>query len=207
MSKPKFNFYRSAGGFVLRDGQFLLVHKVVNGEIRMPKGHIEPGEARATAAMREVREETGYAAVSVLADLGTQTAAHKLAAADRTQGDAVAGLERRGTAAIAVATGLQDKDAARPVLTEQRAPFGVAPDVKHATDAHQRRGVQIACQATVTRSQTRGRRRIVASGRAAGRSGGRGTGCRGSREAGRACRRRSGGVNRRANRGACVLRH
>ena len=74
MSKPKFNFYRSAGGFVLRVGQFLLVHKVVNGEIRMPKGHIEPGEARATAAMREVREETGYAAVSVLADLGTQTA-------------------------------------------------------------------------------------------------------------------------------------
>ncbi len=74
MSKPKFNFYRSAGGFVLHEGQFLLVHKTINGEVRMPKGHIEPGETRAAAAMREVREETGYAAVSVLADLGTQTA-------------------------------------------------------------------------------------------------------------------------------------
>ncbi|MFN8471689.1 MAG: NUDIX domain-containing protein [Anaerolineae bacterium] len=76
MSKGKgqFNFYRSAGGFVHRDGQFLVVHKVENGEVRMPKGHIEPGETRAEAAMREVREETGYAALRVLADLGTQTA-------------------------------------------------------------------------------------------------------------------------------------
>ena len=74
MSKPKFNFYRSAGGFVVHNGQFLLIHKLINGEIRMPKGHIEPGEARAAAAIREVREETGYADVTVLADLGTQTA-------------------------------------------------------------------------------------------------------------------------------------
>ena len=66
--------YESAGGLVVHDGQVLLVRKRQVAEVRMPKGHIEPGETRADAAMREVREETGYAALRILADLGTQTA-------------------------------------------------------------------------------------------------------------------------------------
>jgi len=41
-------------------------------EVRLPKGHIEPGEGRAQAAVREVLEETGLTRVQVLADLGHQ---------------------------------------------------------------------------------------------------------------------------------------
>jgi 8-oxo-dGTP pyrophosphatase MutT (NUDIX family) len=40
--------------------------------VRLPKGHVEQGESAATAALREVREESGYAHVSIVADLGAQ---------------------------------------------------------------------------------------------------------------------------------------
>lgn len=66
--------YESAGGLVVHDGQVLLVRKRQVPEVRMPKGHIEAGEDRATAALREVREETGYAHLRIVADLGTLTA-------------------------------------------------------------------------------------------------------------------------------------
>jgi 8-oxo-dGTP pyrophosphatase MutT (NUDIX family) len=39
----------------------------------LPKGHIEQGETREQAAVREVQEETGYAEVTILADLGSYT--------------------------------------------------------------------------------------------------------------------------------------
>ena len=42
-------------------------------EVRLPKGHIEPGESRRQAALREVCEETGLARLDILADLGHQT--------------------------------------------------------------------------------------------------------------------------------------
>lgn len=41
-------------------------------EIRLPKGHIEQGESRRRAALREVAEEAGLLDVEVLADLGHQ---------------------------------------------------------------------------------------------------------------------------------------
>lgn len=66
--------YASAGGFVIHNGRMLLVRKKQVAEMRMPKGHIEPGEDPATAALREVREEAGYANPRIVADLGTQTA-------------------------------------------------------------------------------------------------------------------------------------
>jgi 8-oxo-dGTP pyrophosphatase MutT (NUDIX family) len=54
----------SAGGVVLREGETLLV-KVRNlqGKIvwTFPKGHLEAGETSEQAAVREVREETGWA--------------------------------------------------------------------------------------------------------------------------------------------------
>lgn len=42
-------------------------------EMRLPKGHVEPGESHRQAALREVHEEAGRLDVEVLADLGYQT--------------------------------------------------------------------------------------------------------------------------------------
>ena len=39
-------------------------------ELRLPKGHIDPGETAEHAALREVGEESGYWKVEVTADLG-----------------------------------------------------------------------------------------------------------------------------------------
>lgn len=49
---------------VQRDGR--LVH-----EVRLPKGHIDPGETPEQAALREVGEESGYWDLEIVADLGT----------------------------------------------------------------------------------------------------------------------------------------
>lgn len=62
--------YASAGGVVVHDGRVLLVRKKLVPEVRLPKGHIEPGESRAEAALREVAEETGYARLRIVAALG-----------------------------------------------------------------------------------------------------------------------------------------
>jgi len=62
--------YASAGGVVVWGDQVLLVRKKLMPEIRLPKGHIEPGESRAAAALREVAEETGYTRLRIIADLG-----------------------------------------------------------------------------------------------------------------------------------------
>jgi 8-oxo-dGTP pyrophosphatase MutT (NUDIX family) len=62
--------YNSAGGVVIRAGRMLLLDRPSRGEVRLPKGHIEPGEAPELAALREVAEETGYAELEIVADLG-----------------------------------------------------------------------------------------------------------------------------------------
>lgn len=66
--------YRAAGGVVASpdDHQVLLLIRPGRDEIRLPKGHIDAGEAPESAALREVREETGYAQLELLADLGEQ---------------------------------------------------------------------------------------------------------------------------------------
>jgi 8-oxo-dGTP pyrophosphatase MutT (NUDIX family) len=48
----------------------LLLDRPSRGEVRLPKGHIEEDEDAETAAVREVAEESGYADLTVLADLG-----------------------------------------------------------------------------------------------------------------------------------------
>ena len=67
--------YQAAGGVVIRENGawFLLLERPGRRELRLPKGHIEQGETREQAAVREVQEETGYADVTILADLGSYT--------------------------------------------------------------------------------------------------------------------------------------
>ena len=65
-------YYQAAGGVVIHRGKVLLLERPSRNEVRLPKGHIEPGESPAEAALREVREEAGYANLHIIADLGVQ---------------------------------------------------------------------------------------------------------------------------------------
>ena len=62
--------YQAAGGVVIKDDKLLVLERPSRGEVRLPKGHVEPGEAPREAALREVREEAGYADVEIIGDLG-----------------------------------------------------------------------------------------------------------------------------------------
>jgi len=62
----------AAGGVVLRtvgeaDVEVLVIHRVRYDDWSLPKGKLDPGEDAATAAVREVEEETG-----VVAQIGTE---------------------------------------------------------------------------------------------------------------------------------------
>jgi oligoendopeptidase F len=65
--------YLAAGGVVVCDDRVLVLRRPSRGEVRLPKGHVEPGEAARATALREVREESGYDGLRVQADLGEQT--------------------------------------------------------------------------------------------------------------------------------------
>jgi 8-oxo-dGTP pyrophosphatase MutT (NUDIX family) len=75
-------YYVAAGGIVVRDGRVLVLKRPSppsitstggeGGEVRLPKGHVEPGEDARTAALREAREESGYDGLIVQGDLGEQ---------------------------------------------------------------------------------------------------------------------------------------
>lgn len=64
--------YQAAGGVVVDGDRVLVLHRPGRGEVRLPKGHVDPGETPRAAALREVSEESGYADLEIVADLGTQ---------------------------------------------------------------------------------------------------------------------------------------
>ena len=66
----------AAGAVVMRSGdkgpEYLLIHRGYRKDWSFPKGKVEPGEHVLTAAVREVREETGFA-IELGIPLPTQT--------------------------------------------------------------------------------------------------------------------------------------
>ena len=75
--------YAAAGGVVVQRGivpdlsveetHLLLLDRPRRAEVRLPKGHIDPGESAEEAALRETCEESGYCDLEILADLGRRT--------------------------------------------------------------------------------------------------------------------------------------
>lgn len=53
-------YQKSAGGIVLHDGRVLTIKWRTKDAIELPKGKLDAGESIEDAALREVREETGY---------------------------------------------------------------------------------------------------------------------------------------------------
>ena len=64
--------YETGGGVVIRDGHILLLDRPKRDEVRLPKGHIDPGETPELTALRETTEESGYVDLQIIAELGTQ---------------------------------------------------------------------------------------------------------------------------------------
>lgn len=79
-SETPLRSYESAGGVVVTPaGELVLVLVCAKRlgpddrpEVRLPKGHVEPGESPREAAIREVHEESGLTRLKVLSDLGRQ---------------------------------------------------------------------------------------------------------------------------------------
>jgi 8-oxo-dGTP pyrophosphatase MutT (NUDIX family) len=68
--------YQAAGGIVVdKENRVLVLRRPSRNEVRLPKGHVEKGESHVETALREVVEESGYASLEVVADLGHQVVA------------------------------------------------------------------------------------------------------------------------------------
>jgi len=65
--------YTAAGGVVVNGGKILVLRRPGRGEVRLPKGHVEENEPLDKAARREIAEESGYADIEIIGDLGQQT--------------------------------------------------------------------------------------------------------------------------------------
>lgn len=65
--------YDAAGGVVLDEhDRVLVLQRLHKNEMRLPKGHVEARELLEDAAAREIREESGYADLTMLTSLGVQ---------------------------------------------------------------------------------------------------------------------------------------
>lgn len=75
--KACFKVIEAGGGVVLNErGEFLVIFR--NGIWDLPKGKLEKGEDFATAAMREVEEETGLLGLKILDPLSSTYHTYKL---------------------------------------------------------------------------------------------------------------------------------
>ena len=63
MADDQSDVVRAAGAVLARDGRVAVVHRPKYDDWTLPKGKHERGEDDVAAALREVREETGYDAV------------------------------------------------------------------------------------------------------------------------------------------------
>ena len=62
--------YQAAGGVVLAGDRVLVLLRPARGEVRLPKGKVEGDETPESTALREVTEETGFADLEIVEDLG-----------------------------------------------------------------------------------------------------------------------------------------
>lgn len=69
MSNPA-KMTESAGGVVLNSEGLVLVVSQHGTSWSLPKGHIDPGEDKLTAAKREIYEESGVSEVELIRELG-----------------------------------------------------------------------------------------------------------------------------------------
>jgi putative (di)nucleoside polyphosphate hydrolase len=67
-SEPKYT--KSAGGVVINNKGQVLVVSQHGTSWSLPKGHIDEGEERLTAAIREIYEESGVQQLSLVKELG-----------------------------------------------------------------------------------------------------------------------------------------
>lgn len=67
--------YTAAGAVVVCGDLILALRWPSRDEIRLPKGHVEPGETVREAALREAGEESGYLDLEIVGDLGSQQVA------------------------------------------------------------------------------------------------------------------------------------
>jgi len=65
-----FKSTESAGGVVLNKQGLVLVVNQHGSSWSLPKGHIEPGEDKLAAALREIYEESGISKAEYVKDLG-----------------------------------------------------------------------------------------------------------------------------------------
>ena len=81
MTKQHIPILYTAAGGVVTDAtgeQVLLLIRPSSDEVRLPKGHVEPGELPPQAALREVAEESGYTDLEIVTSLGQQLVAFPL---------------------------------------------------------------------------------------------------------------------------------